>query len=245
MNKPVLLLFMTLLSGSFKVTAHDTVMETKPVRIFTQSVEGGPTISNIYCSDYSADCFTPVVGGYAGLMFDYFFHKHFSVGSGIAWERKGTLFKTSYSDPVNYYVLVDYFFTFDYFTLPFLIKARFGNKVKFLVSAGPYFSVLVSQTYTNNNEGTYGGQVISPETYTRSLPYDIGFTGSLGVEFCLWKDMSLNISACDHVGLINTQLFPMIRTPGATYGSNPKSYLNSVILSFGLKWYFGKQKGQK
>ncbi|MCX6283839.1 MAG: porin family protein [Bacteroidetes bacterium] len=183
------------------------------------------------------------VGGYAGLMFDYIIQKHLAAGTGLAWERKGTLFRTSVNTFDYHPFKIDYFFTFDYLTIPLLVKARFGNKVRFLASAGPYFSILISQAYTNNIEGAYGLQTIGQETFSRSLPYDFGFTGSLGVEFMPGKEMAFSISASDHVSLINTNLFPVIKSPyGPTFNNSSESYLNSVILSLGFTWYFTKKK---
>jgi len=208
-------------------------------------IEGGPSVSYMYKSTFSKDYYSPVIGGFAGVMFDYRFKEHWMLETGLAWERKGTLFYGYFDQGRPYQIRLDEFFYFNYLTIPVLLKAKTGGKVRFVISAGPYFSILLKQTYINNTAAKRNdnGFTIDPSTYTASSPYDFGFTASLGVEAALTKNMNISLDLRDNAGLINTFLFPMFTgSDGTPYYTDRKSYFNSAIVCIGFSYFFGKEK---
>jgi len=212
---------------------------------FGISVEGGPSCTYMYKSNMTKSDFLPIVGGYAGVYFNYQFKKHFAFTPGLAWEEKGCEYKPktyggTFNDPT-----FDFIIRVDYLTLPLLLKASFGDQVRFICNAGPYFGILLKQNYINVAYKSWGngGLEIDPSTYTQRLPYDLGFTGSLGLEVALGKRMGISLTLSDHLSLINTKVFPVIKDgSGETYNTDRTSCFNSAVASLGFSLFFGKEK---
>ncbi|MEI8005195.1 MAG: porin family protein [Bacteroidota bacterium] len=216
---------------------------------FGISVEGGPSFSYIYKNLFPAGDFKPAVGGYTGVLFDYRFKKHFAFETGLAWEQKGTQFYKALASVIynrqpsavenGYTYYADYTFRFNYLTLPVMVKASFGNKVRFIASGGAYFSLLLSQTYVSNGHGSF---IIDPSTYNEKKPYDLGLSGSLGLEIGVMKNASISLKFSDHLSLVNTNMFPIFTmVTGEAVNSDRSSYINSAIVSLGFSWFFGKE----
>lgn len=209
------------------------------------TIEGGPAYATMYKSDYPQKDFSPILGGYAGLLFNYQFSKYFALETGLAYERKGAEFKTSFDSYGSGSNVADFIFHFDYLTVPALIKAKFGGKFCFLIEAGPYISILLKQTYIDNTNknGDHDGLMVDPVTYSDKKNYDLGFSGSLGLELAIAEKASVSLKLTDHVGFINTGLFPVIKgSDGTTYSTSRSSYLNSAIISLGFSYFFGNEK---
>ncbi len=216
---------------------------------FSVSVEGGPSVSYIYKNSLPAESFKPTVGGYAGVLFNYRFKKHFALETGLAWEQKGTKFYKALASVIynlqpsavanEYTYYADYTFRFNYLTLPVMVKASFGRKLRFVASGGAYFSLLLSQTYVSNGHSNF---LIDPSTYTEKKPYDLGLSGSLGIEIGVMKNAAISLKFSDHLSMINTNLFPIFTmVTGETVNSDRSSYINSAMVSLGFSWFFGNE----
>lgn len=206
---------------------------------FAVGIEGGPSYTYIYGNSTSTDNIKPILGGFGGINFQYGFSKHFALKVGIAYERKGSDLVVNSSFRLNYT------FHFDYITLPLLIKARYGKKVRFIASAGPYISYLIKQTYINNNYTPITSEYPLPDkaTYDNKKNYDLGVIGCIGIEVSIAKQFSLSLEVRDHYGLVNTQLFPVfVARDGTQYNNDRKSSNNSAILSLGFSYFFGPGK---
>lgn len=218
-------------------------------RKFAVSVEGGPSFSYIYKNSFPASDFKPMVGGYAGLMFEYRFKKHFGLETGLAWEQKGTQFYKALASVIynrqptisanQYTYYADYTFRFNYLTLPLMVKASFGRKVRFIASGGAYFSLLLSQTHISNGNNSF--EIIPPMS-DQIKHYDFGLSGNLGMEVGILKNAAISLKFSDHLSLVNTNLFPiLIMDTGETVNSDRSSYINSAIVSLGFSWFLGKE----
>jgi hypothetical protein len=113
--------------------------------LFTVGLEGGPSYTYVHGNPVNTDNIEPIPGGYCGGTFQYFLLNHLAFKSGLAYERKGM--ELLIKNPNG----LDYTFHFDYLTIPFLITASIGKKVRFIASAGLYISYLIKKNYINNN----------------------------------------------------------------------------------------------
>ncbi|MCX6247203.1 MAG: porin family protein [Bacteroidetes bacterium] len=201
---------------------------------FAVSIEGGPSYTYIHGSQDNSDFLKPILGGYGGVAFQYNFLDKLAFKTGIAYERKG-------ADLLVNSIMLNYTFHFDYLTIPMLIKGSFGKKVRFLVSAGPYVSYLIHQTYINNHYYPYNFDypIPDPSSYENANKFDFGVIASIGIEVRIKHQYALSMEVSDHYGLVNTGLFPsFLSESGMQYNFDHDAINNAVILSLGFSYFF-------
>jgi len=207
---------------------------------FALSLEGGPSYTHIHGNSANSDYLKPILGGFGGIAFQYSFLDKLSFKTGIAYERKG-------ADLLVNSIMLNYTFHFDYLTIPLLIKASIGKKLRFLVSAGPYFSYLINQTYINNHYYPYNFEYPIPDqsTYENANKLDFGIIGCIGIEVRIKNQYALSLEVRDHYGLVNTKLFPdFVGSDGMKYNFDNNAINNSIILSLGFSYFFPSGKGK-
>lgn len=89
-----------------------TPIKSQP--FFIGEIEGGPSLAYIFGNTTSKDYIKPILGGFAGINFIYGFSKHFSIKTGLAYERKGADLL------INSSIKLNYTFHFDYISMPIL-----------------------------------------------------------------------------------------------------------------------------
>ncbi len=207
---------------------------------FTIAAEGGPSLTNLYGNNQSKKYFKPIAGGYAGILVQYNFSQHFSLRSGLTYERTGTNFLVD-----TYDVNIDCIYHFDYVTIPVLVKAQFGKKVRFYVNIGPYFSYLINQQYLAKEGKKYHDITsevndVVPVNKNRT---NYGMVGGLGIEIKIRHNASITIGVNDFLGLCNTKKQPpFTTTTGIDLGFRTQTFNNSAIFLVGFSVNIGKTK---
>ncbi len=134
-------------------------------------IEAGPTLRNLRLNDV-IDNYNKTTLGYSGaISFQYNFNEFIALHTAIGYEKKGTKTKASIVDfSGNVLEVDDATRNLKYITLPVMLRASFGKKIKFFINAGPYFSYLLEEkdkiktsegiwnlTYTKNDKRFDGG----------------------------------------------------------------------------------------
>ncbi len=173
---------------------------------FEAGFEGGPGLTSMRGNSVLES--TRESGfGFSGA---FFFQRNtagiLSFRTNLAYERKGS----SWSGPVtddqgNSLGQMTAHFNYDYLTVPLLVRASFGNKIRFFVNAGPYFSYLVNQT--NVFKGDQIKTVKQDETFLYKR-YDIGITTGAGVAVPVGTKLSINFEVRNNLGLFDISVFP-------------------------------------
>lgn len=68
-------------------------------------LEGGPALTTFYGNTQAKKFFKPVLGGYTGILVQYDFTSHFSLKTGLTYERMGTHYQVNSQNaggPVSY-----------------------------------------------------------------------------------------------------------------------------------------------
>ena len=114
---------------------------------------------------------------------------------------------------------------FDFLTMPVLVRASFGSKVKYFINAGPYFSYLIKE------HGYVKDNIENTKTYSEGTDYykrfESGISFGTGVSIPIAQQLSLLIEARGNVGLTN-----LSKTEGGTHKTNSAHIL--VGLSYHL-----------
>ena len=200
-------------------------------------LEGGPGVTYFYGNKLSTDYLKPIIGGYIGVLFQYHFSKFFSIKTGCSYERKGANFKFE-----TWNFNTDYVYHLNYITVPALIQAEFGTKVRFFINTGPYFSYLVSQKYSGKNSPSGAGGDwlrISTSSEQNLIKYDFGVNAEIGMKIAVSKEIAIIVSLADHLGLLNTKkqlLFT--NTMLDPINSDNTSFNNSIFFVLGLTYSF-------
>lgn len=182
-------------------------------------IEGGVGFSNSMIGINS-----PGIGYAAKLTSQYDLSKILSINIGVGYEQRSSTFHAIIIDSINPVDFSDNS-KFDFLTLPILLRASFGSKVKYFINAGPYFSYLLkAHGYMKDN-------IENTKTYSEGTDYykrfESGISFGTGVSIPIAQQLSLLIEARGNVGLTN-----LSKTEGATHKTNSAHVL--VGLSYHL-----------
>ena len=149
--KRIILFFLTILSVSSIYSQQNKI---------DIGLEGSPSVTYLRGNNFAKDNHYPYIGFSGGLFFQYDFQKTFSLRTNIAFERKGSLTDIIITDkngvPIGQFAPPN---NFDYLTLPILLRATLGRKVKYFVNAGAFSGYLIKQTIVlKNNHNQWGRQ---------------------------------------------------------------------------------------
>jgi hypothetical protein len=169
-----------------------------------------------------------------GATFQYNFTKIFSIKTGMYYERKGWRSENQLTDingsNIGEVVTKRHL---HYVSIPFLIKAAFGNKTRFFVNAGPGISFLTSAVSKRKFDTNYN---LDPNIYKKKETFtnlvdnkiDVGAIFGFGIEVPFKKNLNLTIEARNNFG-IRTLFSSFIR-------------INTTNLLLGFSYKFGKKK---
>ncbi|MBS1779438.1 MAG: PorT family protein [Bacteroidetes bacterium] len=182
----------------------------KPQHKFTIGVAGGPSLISLRGSAALSQL-KRNEGWQAGATMQYAFSKHWSVRTGLSYERKGA------KEP-DVIVILDSMGTssgqvtprlrYDYLTLPLQLQYSIGKKVKYYVAAGIYSAYLVSR------QDIIKGANIKPMVMFDSRAYDYNFdcglSFSAGITLPVYKRFLASLELRDNIGMFNTVKLPTI-----------------------------------
>jgi len=160
-------------------------------------------------------------GGIAG---QYNINEMWSVKLGAAYERKG-------SDIERTDIVTKGGVNMDYISIPLLLKAKFGKKIKFFVNAGPYLGILLS---SKNRLDAYSN-IPETETNTDSTTKktDFGISGGIGMEIPVGRNGAFTIEVRDNFGLTNISESRETNAPEIKL--NTVNFMVGYVFKFGLK----------
>lgn len=198
---------------------------------FEAGIEGGAGITSMWGNELVTRYNDPTLGFSGGIALQYNFPKIFSIRTIFSYDRKGSMSKGTFIDAqgnsLGNYTIYSHF---NYLTLPILLRANFGKKIKYFFNAGPYLGRLSNQSSRLVAEQlpgvTYGG--IS--NYTR---YDIGLTAGAGIYIPIKKAFALSFELRDNLGLYNISKWPVYGN--ATLNTHSANLLLGIAYKFGAR----------
>jgi hypothetical protein len=143
----------------------------------------------------------PMQSFYGGLLLRYNFPKTFFLQTGLALENKGSVYVGKMTDAKgNQLGTFSEKFNFEYFTVPLLMGAAVGKKIRLYASGGPYVSYLARNTHTTKT--STGIEAVYVDTYFYNQ-WDLGLSAGLGVSVPLKKRLAVFCELRDNLGLYN------------------------------------------
>lgn len=192
-------------------------------------IEGGPNLSTFRISSPAFSDPSPIIFGSAGFIFQYNTQKILSFKTGFSYQRKGFQIKdlpfvTADGDPVGTGKGV---FSYDYITLPLLVKASFGRKVKFFVNAGPYLGYLLTRT----ERAILDDKVIHKASGTNGVShFDFGIAGGVGIAVPIKDSWMVHAELRNYFGLSDVDAWA-----GYTQHTNTTDLRLGVVYRLGFR----------
>jgi hypothetical protein len=201
---------------------------------FDIGLEGGPSLTFLRGNDVIDTLHKPTIGFSGGLFFQYNFPKTFSLRTNIAFERKGSVAHVpEYYIVYNGNIITMSKYTidtkFEYLTIPILIKATIGKKIKYFADVGLYFGYLIKQTFVIT-ESTF--QIVDYTSHDKR--FDMGIIAGLGLGIPIKNKLIISYEIRNNLGLYNVSKVPLI--------NNGKTKTNSTNLLIGLIYKFGTRQ---
>ena len=206
---------------------------------FEIGVETGPGIFSMRSNSYSNLNYNATLGFLGGFYFQSNISKIISVRTIVAYERKGYMTTGAVTDQFgnntgDYKVL----YNFDYITIPILLRATFGEKIKFFGNAGPYLGYLIKETIAIE----MAGQSTTSMSYSPGIRYqfsDAGISFGAGISIPVKQQFAVSFEVRDNLGLYTI--------------SNPVYYsfnyslikTNSTNFLIGIAYQFGQRPVSK
>jgi hypothetical protein len=166
--------------------------------------------------------------GYAtGFSFEYSLISHFSLRSGLGYERKGQAQDISFTDENgNNIGTANLKSNYDYLVLPLLGSFSTNGTIKFFVNAGPFLGFLLSQKNKVPASGLFPGQTVDNYDNTKNL--DLGISLGLGIDIPLGEKLLIELGSKFDLGLLDTNEQNIFGTGTAK--------TNSLGFQLGLKY---------
>ncbi|MBA3681717.1 MAG: PorT family protein [Bacteroidetes bacterium] len=194
---------------------------------FEVGVEGGAGITSMWGNALVTKYNDPMIGFAYGATFQYNFPKIFSIKTNLFYERKGCVTRGTFLEPSGFTSGI--FISrsnFDYLTMPVLLRANFGKKLKFFINTGPYFGYLIRQTYSFKGVN-FPKTTSDNTTYFKNL--DVGLTMGAGISIPLTKELVLSWEVRNNLGLYNISKWPVYNN------GTLNTYSNNFLLGIAYK----------
>lgn len=196
---------------------------------FSLGIEGGPSLVSLWGNEMLRKNHKPGMSFSSGLFFQYNISKLISLRTNISFERKGSKQTIGITDENGNSLGNGVFRTnMDYLTIPLLVRATAGEKLKYFINAGPYFGYLLEQTVVLKTDNfpkmTLGDDM-------QIIAHDLGLTTGLGVSIPLKTTFSLSFELRNNLGLINLSEVPVYRE--GSIKTNSTNFLFAFAYNFG------------
>jgi hypothetical protein len=174
---------------------------------------------------------SPMAAFSGGLFFQYNLNKTFALRADPGFERKGYFASYTYNIYQNNSTEKDRA-NFNYLTIPILIRASIGTKIRYFINAGPYIGFLLSEKekYTPPNSASL---IYNYTSYYKTT--DIGITAGLGLAIPIKENFALSVEIRNNLGLMNINKNTIENGTG-------KIKTNSTNLLLGFAYKFGSNK---
>jgi hypothetical protein len=171
-------------------------------------ISAGVTFSDIRGDGYAKE-FNYGLGYLAGLSVDMPLNQRFSFCTGINYERKNAVQKTSFNytetitgpdgTPIEYTMKGNGKITtsLDYVIVPVNLKYYLDIHENYFITGGGFIGYAFNDTYTTEGNKLMGGYEQDYESW------DYGINFGIGAKFKLTRYQELNIELRDNLGLAN------------------------------------------
>ncbi len=216
---------------------------------FRIGAETGPSLIFLFGNPIMEQMNRPTVGFMGGFTFQYNITNqpdqslHLSLNTGLYFERKGAIATPQSLQSVGFqFGNTTIYSNFEYLTLPILFKIGLekkrdplkGRKVnpRFYLNAGPYFGILLSQTFVFENPDSLR---IIQENTMNDKRLDIGISVGLGIELPITRRCFLTFEVRNNLGLYNISAVPV--------SGDGTIQTNSTNFIFGFSYWIIKKRG--
>ncbi|AEV32017.1 porin family protein [Owenweeksia hongkongensis] len=184
-------------------------------------------------NEYSSEAWKQ--GFIINLEYSWYLTRRLALRTGLAFEKKGSKFDPvwcatgEFENPYN--VHFDYY----YASIPVLVNLSFGQKIKYNVYAGPYFSRLLRTDLDANDE--FRNDVIV-EQASNHRAIDFGLSTGTSIDIPIAKNLCIPIELRYNCGLLNTskeRLHHYNVIDNKTYSEDMVVKHNALYLMIGLK----------
>ncbi len=205
MNKITILFLLLLTLGSTVTLAQEGN--------FTLGIEGGPNRSTLWGNDFiqqgkKSKALENTTNFSTGVSLEYSFTDLLSLRSGIAFERKGLIYRVQHrNEQGNQSEVVTGRGNYDFLMLPLMAKVTLGSKPIFFVNAGPYLGFLLKQTDVyESSELRSSSSMDNTDTFKR---LDMGVSAGLGIGMPITEKTKLTLEIRHNLGLNNISDVPV------------------------------------
>jgi opacity protein-like surface antigen len=169
----------------------------------------------------------------AGVMVDYSVSPMIAIGTGLNYSMKGV--KSSVTEEG---VDVDLTTKLSYFTIPALVKFRFGTETgpRPFLMVGPELGLLLSAK--EKGEASGGRASVSAEVDVKDYfeTLDFGVLGGAGVEMPLTPQVTGLVQAGYDLGLMDVSKESTVAMPAKAEDANATVKNRTIFISVGLKF---------
>jgi hypothetical protein len=185
-------------------------------------------------TDKPASFSRPAIGGYcAGLMLQQTIKPYLAIQENILYDKRIHLNPIPLTDATG--IPVGTFFQklrFEYISVPIFASWRLGNKNKFIINSGTYFSYLIRESANMSN--LYTGKNKTIIEIDNDTKLDAGMLLGLGLRSEISERMSFYFELRNCIGMMNVS--------PTTWPD--KAYLNQHTLLVGFSFKTGKKTPQ-
>ena len=207
---------------------------------FEVGTQLGPNLSLFRFDNQMLKDNTKNIINFTGNIFiQYNFNKTFSLKIQPGYENKVFKFKPYTNNANDLNIEVERGRALNYLTIPLLLKASIGNKVKYYFNAGPYVGFILSETflysYPYSNEikkMSLNDKTFSSMRIANSI--DIGVTSGIGMDIPIKDKYALSFELRDNFGLAN------INSSNPYRPFSVKTHTLNLLIGFAYK--FGPKK---
>lgn len=210
----------------FFLSFHSLGQEAK----FSLGIEGGVGPTKLYGNDYIDDYHYSRMGTTTGIAGQFNFNKHIAVRTGIYFEDKGSELKMQFIDANGEYIEPGKIKNqFLFLNLPLMVRATFGNQLKYFVNAGAYYAYLFKATEVIYVSTDYPEMKIDQLNIFKR--HEIGFTAGVGIAYHFSFPLAISLEARNNLGLNNLSKQEVINN--GTIKTNGLNFLLGLSYQFG------------
>lgn len=188
------------------------------------SIEGAPSVRWLTGNTTLKEFNDPTLGFYGGLTAQLPFTKTWSLVTGIGFERKGSVAPIQATD-FNGLIIgkSNSYFNHDYLTVPVLVRASFGNKIRYFFNAGVYYGYLLAAKFKIPANSFQSG-IFNEDIKSIMNNHDLGVSIGGGIRIKIAEKWAIPIEIRSNHGLINTS-----KTPVVNNGSIKNNATNLIV----------------
>jgi len=184
-------------------------------------IEGGASYTNLRgnsIAEKSESLFSHLIGVYG----EFPISEQVFLKGGLNYERKGSKIDSRIDDyngiPLESYTINN---SYNYLTLPILIKYQFNGQVKFFINGGPYVGYLLNSKSKTKSTNDY-------DTSYLYKKIDFGLVAGVGMLIPFNDNFQFSLEIRDNLGVINISKVDVVGS--GTIKTNSLNFLLGVNL---------------